>query len=252
MALTSFLMSSPSPTLFPATRWSLLQRVREGSGEEKRAALEILCRAYWYPLYIVARRKQLNEHDAQDAVQGFFERVLRMEIFSSADEATGKLRQLLLGCFNNHCGQQQIKAARQKRGGGADHVEFTEAISAKVAEQRYQQADTAASIEVLYNRAWAGTVMERGLHALRDDYLKRGWQERYDLLVGTLLQANEDTSLVQIAASNGTNPGALRVTLHRMRAHYRDKIERELAETLGTDDPLLIREEMVELFKAFS
>lgn len=223
-----------------------------GTSEEKSAALNILCRAYWYPLYIVARRKQLSEHDAQDAVQAFFESVLRLETFCAADESSGKLRQLLLGCFNNYCAQQRLKASRQKRGGGAEHIEFTEAIDTALAEQRYLQADAGASIEVLYNRAWAGAVMERSLNALREDYLKRGWQERYNLLVGPLLQANEDTSLAQIAASTGTAAGTLRVTLHRMRAHYRDKIERELAETLGTDDPLLIREEMVELFKAFS
>lgn len=245
-------MRNSSPTLFPATRWSLLQRVRGGTSEEKQAALNILCRAYWYPLYIVARHKQLAEHDAQDAVQGFFESVLRLETFSVADEAAGKLRQLLLGCFNHYCAQQQLKATRQKRGGGAEHIEFTEAIDIELAEKRYQQADAGASIEVLYNRAWAGAVMERSLHALRSDYAARGWQERYDLLVGPLLQNGEDASLVQIAASTGTTPGALRVTLHRMRGHYRDKIERELAETLGTDDPRLIREEMVELFKAFA
>ncbi len=250
--LYSFWMPNSSPTLFPATRWSLLQRVRGGTIEEKQAALNILCRAYWYPLYIVARRKQLNEHDAQDAVQGFFESVLRLETFSIADEAAGKLRQLLLGCFNHFCGQQQLRATRQKRGGGAEHLEFTEAIDIELAEQRYQQADTSASIEALYARAWAGAVMERSLDALREDYFKRGWHERYELLVGPLLQNGEDATLAQIAASSGTTPGALRVTLHRMRGHFRDRIERELAETLGTDDPRLIRGEMVELFKAFA
>lgn len=244
--------ANPSP-LFPLTRWSLLQRARVGSEAEVRAALDTLCRAYWYPLYCVARQKQLAEPDAQDAVQGFFESLLRRETFATADETVGKLRQLLLRAFDNYCGQQWHKAQRQKRGGGAEHVEFTELIDSEQAEQRYLKAsDANASPEVLYNRAWASAVMERSLQALRDDYTRRSWQERYGLLVGPLLQEENDVSLTQLAEQAGMTDGALRVALHRMRGHYRDKIERELAVTLDTEDPKLIREEMVELFKAFS
>ena len=244
--------TNSSPQLFPATRWTLLQRVRAGTADEARAALEALCRAYWQPLYCVARQKQLSVHDAQDAVQGFFETMLRRESFASADEAMGKLRWLLLRSFDNYCVQQWHKANCQKRGGGATHLELSGQDSGK-AEQHFLRANAdSLSIDVLYNRTWAQSVLERSLEALRADYASRGWQQRYDLLVGSLLQQDDNTSLEQLAKSSGSTGGALRVTLHRMRGHYRDKIERELAATLDTDDPKEIREEMTELFKAFS
>lgn len=241
------------PNSFPSTRWTLLQRVRLGSAEESRAALDSLCRAYWYPLYSVARKKQLNEHDAQDTVQGFFESLLRRDTFAKADASLGKLRQLLLTAFDNYCGQQSERVNRQKRGGGIQYIEFNEIADSEQAEQRYLKSGAATcSIEALYNRAWAHSVMERSLQALRDEYTKRGWQARYDLLVGPLLQKEGDAALVSIAATAGTTAGALRVSLHRMRGHYRDKIERELASTIDSDDPKLIREEMAELFNAFT
>ncbi|MES2597748.1 MAG: hypothetical protein V4662_20550 [Verrucomicrobiota bacterium] len=243
---------SPAPHRFPSTRWTLLQRARDGSETEAREALEILCRSYWQPLYSVARHRRLNQHDAQDAVQGFFECVLRREIFSSADESAGKLRQFLLRSFDNYCTQQWARANRQKRGGGVEHVELADYMDTNKAEQRFQRSDASTiTIEVLYNREWATAVLERGLEALRADYVSRGWQERYELLVGTLLQQNDEENLRQLAARSGMKPGSLRVTLHRLRQHYRDKIERELATTLDTDDPALIREEMADLFKAF-
>ena len=242
-----------SPGLFPATRWTLLQRVRAGSAEEAWEALNTLCRVYWQPLYCVARRKQFSAHDAKDVVQGFFESLLRRETFATADETAGKLRQFLLSCFDNYCGQQWHKANRQKRGGGAEHVEFIEFPDAGKTEQRYLKdiGAPSSSIEALYNRQWANAVLERSLHALREDYASRGWQDRYDLLVGPLLQQEDEASLTDLAGRTGQTPGALRVTLHRMRGHYRDQIERELAATLDTDDPALIRAEMAELFKAF-
>jgi len=242
-----------SPSLFPVTRWTLLQRVRAGSDEDARAALNTLCSAYWYPLYCVARQKGLGEHDAQDAVQGFFECMLRRETFTVADESVGKLRGLLLSSFTHYCGQQWQRANRQKRGGGSEHLPLDGFVDAEAAEQRYLRTGAGeASLEVLYNREWAAAVLERSLLALRNDYVQRGWQERYELLVGPLLQEQEDASLVQIAARAGATATALRTTLHRMRRHYRDKIERELATTPDTDDPSEIRQEMVELCKAFS
>lgn len=239
-------------TLFPSTRWSLLQKLREGTEEEARAALEALCRAYWQPLYCVARRRQFSEHDAQDAVQGFFESLLRRETFATADEATGMLRQLLLRAFDNFCTQQWQKATRQKRGGGVEHVCLDAAMDPARAEQIYQMSDPAQSLEALYNREWANAMLSRALEALRADYERRGWLERYELLLGPLIQQGDETQLGELAASAGMTAGALRIMLHRMRAHYRTHIERELSHTLGTNDPATLRAEMQELFKAFS
>lgn len=239
-------------TLFPSTRWSLLQKLREGSESEARAALESLCRSYWQPLYCVARRGALNEHDAQDAVQGFFESILRRETFATAEETAGKLRQLLLRAFDNYCTQQWQKSTRQKRGGGAEHVALDALMDCSRAEQVYRKSDPAADLEALYNREWANALLIRALEALRSDYEKRGWQERYELLLGPLIQQGDDTRLAEIAERAGMTAGALRVMLHRMRGHYRAHIERELSQTLGTDDPAMIRAEMQELFKAFA
>lgn len=242
-----------APSLFPPTRWTLLQRVREGGAEEARAALETLCRAYWQPLYCVARQKQLATHDAQDAVQAFFESILRREVFTTADETAGKLRNLLLRSFDNFCAQRWVHDHRQKRGAGAEHVELGQFLDCHAAEKNFLAFGGAGvSLEVLYNREWARAVLERSLAALREDYAQRGWQERYDLLVGPLLQQSGEGTLEQLAMKAGTSHGALRVTLHRMRGHFRDKIEQELATTLDSDDPALIRAEQAELFKAFA
>lgn len=248
-------MSAPATSpLFPVTRWTLLQRVREGTPEEARAALDTLCRAYWQPLYCVARQRPMSMHDAQDAVQGFFECLLRRETFEVADPEVGKLRQLLLHAFEKFCRQQWQNATRLKRGGGAAHVELNEFCDIQHAEQRFLKSSAAgASIETLYNREWAGAVLERSLSALREDYARRGWQVRYDLLILPLLQEQEDdTSLVKLASEAGMTAGNLRVNLHRMKAHYRQKIEHELAVTLDTEDPQLIQAELAELIKAFS
>jgi RNA polymerase sigma-70 factor (ECF subfamily) len=246
---------SSSHSSFPATRWTVINILRSGSEEQIQSALEALCRAYWHPLYCVARQRGLPAYDAQDSVQGFFETVLRRSTFSTADQCEGRLRQLLLRAFDNYCAQQWLKGNRQKRGGGIVHVAYEEFMDGTQAEARYLKCACAspnADLETIYTREWATDVLARSLHALQADYERRGWKHRYEVLKPVLLQEEKEGTLGEIAADLGMETGALRVFLHRMRGHYRDKIERELAITIDSNDPRLIREEMTELFKAFS
>lgn len=239
-----------SPTPFPNTRWTLLQKLRDGSEEDARVALESLCRAYWTPLYAVARYERIPEHDAQDAVQGFFVTLLRRETFAKADASQGKLRSLLLKSFHNYCHTEWRKAQRQKRGDGAEHVPLHDVLAAEERLSKDLQAP-GLSAERLYAREWARAVLDRSLSALRAHYVERGQTERFDLLQGPLMQDDDAARLDALAAAADMAPGALRTALHRMRAQYRERIERELSTTLDTTDPAVIQHEIGELFRAF-
>src|SRR5688572_2718070 len=111
---------------FQQTRWSLVQRVREG-GAEAAVALEELCAAYWFPLYGWARRSGDSPEDAEDVVQGFFCDVLRKELFAKADAAKGRLRTFLLTIFRRYQNDMRDKAAAQRR--GADRMVSFDAMA---------------------------------------------------------------------------------------------------------------------------
>ena len=50
--------ANPSPKApFPTTRWSRVAAAVDPAEPGARAALEELCRAYWYPLYAFIRRR---------------------------------------------------------------------------------------------------------------------------------------------------------------------------------------------------
>ena len=71
----------PSPTPFAAdsefrtTRWSVVLRARDSDPPVARAALELLCRQVWFPLYTYVRRRGYSAEDAQDLTQGFVTRL---------------------------------------------------------------------------------------------------------------------------------------------------------------------------------
>jgi len=48
--------SPPNNSDFPTTRWTLVGRVQAGTEVDARAAMEEICRTYWYAIYAFARR----------------------------------------------------------------------------------------------------------------------------------------------------------------------------------------------------
>ncbi len=62
--------------VMPVCRWSLVLRATTGDGEATCALWELLA-LYWKPLYCKARRRGASVEDAQDAVQGFYEELIR-------------------------------------------------------------------------------------------------------------------------------------------------------------------------------
>jgi DNA-directed RNA polymerase specialized sigma24 family protein len=68
--VTGHLVSeSPCAARFPTTHWGRVLEAGDPDAPEARAAMEGLCRDYWYPLYAFVRRKGHDPETAQDLVQ---------------------------------------------------------------------------------------------------------------------------------------------------------------------------------------
>jgi RNA polymerase sigma-70 factor (ECF subfamily) len=77
--------SEVSARAFPATRWSVVLAAMRQPSAEAAAALETLCRIYWYPLYAFVRRSGQSPHDAQDLTQEFFRLLLEKRWLDDVD-----------------------------------------------------------------------------------------------------------------------------------------------------------------------
>jgi hypothetical protein len=81
---------------FPTTRWTTVMRAAQSQATGGQSALAELCRIYWYPLYIFARRGHSSE-DTQDLTQGFFLHLLEHRALDGGDRLQGKFRLGKLG-----------------------------------------------------------------------------------------------------------------------------------------------------------
>ena len=234
-------------SLFATTHWSVVLATANQDSAQAGAALEQLCRTYWYPLYCYVRRCGYGREDAQDLTQAFFAHLLRKDFLSGVGPEKGRFRAFLLACLKHFLTDEWEKARTVKRGGAVPAV----TLDWEQAEGRYRlEARTEASAETLYERRWALDLLSGVLNHLREEAVASGKQTVFDQLQGCLLGERPAETYAQLGARLGLSETAVKVTVHRLRQRYRELLREDIAHTVA--QPEEVEEEMHYLFEVVS
>ncbi|HRY50572.1 MAG TPA: transposase [Candidatus Paceibacterota bacterium] len=103
--------------VYATTHWSVVLAAGGQDTPQSAAALEQLCRTYWYPLYAYVRRRGYGPEDAQDLTQEFFARLLAKQWVGMADPGRGRFRSFLLAALNHFLANEWHRGQSAKRGG---------------------------------------------------------------------------------------------------------------------------------------
>lgn len=221
--------SSDAPRVFPNTRWSVVLAATRRPSPESAAALEAICRAYWYPLYAYVRHCGQPPHDAQDLTQEFFCRLLEKRWLDSANPDKGKLRSFLIIALKNFMRKEWRRASAQRRGGGHTLVQFDTAF----AESRYAVDNHALAADESFDQQWALTLLDLTVNRLRAEFAAAGKPGDFEALKSCLLAGRGTIDYVAVAGRLGVNEGAARVAVHRLRKRFREVYREEISQTLA-------------------
>jgi RNA polymerase sigma factor (sigma-70 family) len=222
---------APTPRgVFASTHWSVVLAAGQEESPSAAAALEKLCRTYWQPLYVYARRRGYSLEEAQDLTQSFFARFLEKKSFSLADPSRGRFRTFLLKALQHFLTDDWKRDHRLKRGGGQVEVPWDMHLA--------DDQDAAALAETMtpervYEERWAMTLLEQVLGSMREDYSKAGKSRLFEALRDFLWGLEDSASYAQIAERLEMTEGAIRVAVHRLREHYRERLRAEVAHTVS-------------------
>ena len=243
--LFGFPVASPR---FESTHWSVVLAAGRRSAPDSDAALESLCRAYWYPLYAFVRRQGCQTAEAQDLTQAFFARLLEKNYLGDACPERGRFRSFLLTACRNFLTKEWDKARAQKRGGGKVHLP----LNFEWGESRYisLELSNVMTPEVLYERQWAITLLQRVMERLHQEMTDKGKPELFDRLKGFIVGQKTDTTYSVLASELGMTEAATKMAASRLRRRYRGLLRDEIAQTV--DDPEEIDDEIRRLFATFS
>jgi RNA polymerase sigma factor (sigma-70 family) len=239
-------MNSAAP-IFATTHWSVVLAAGQSADAQASEALEQLCRTYWYPLYAYVRRRGSGPEDAQDLTQEFFALFLRKEYFRLADRARGRFRTFLLHALEHFLINEWKRAQCAKRGGGT--ILFS--LDVEAAEQRYaSEPAVTLTPERAYEKQWAATLLEQVLSSLKQEYAEAGNGRVFAELADLLWGKDASVSFAEIGARLDLTEGAARGAMHRLRTRYRERLRREVAQTVA--EPGAVDEELRYLISVVS
>ena len=233
---------------FPKTNWTLVRQLHNPDERLSEQALEEICRQYQYPLYCYIRRRGLEHHDAQDALQEFFGKLIRLRTFGEADVTKGRLRALLATSLQRFLLNWRRDRAHLGREVSAD-VQFRAAY----AEERYEKESfvNEDTPERIFDRRWSCELLQRVMKRVAEAYCARGRADVFEalrpaLLAGGTLKGGEAPAL---AARLAINENALHATLYRLLREFRSVLEREVLKTVGSREEMAA--EIAHLLQAF-
>ncbi len=221
------------------THWSVVLAAGDAQSPQATAALELLCRTYWYPLYAYLRHRGYSHEDAQDLTQGYLLQLLQRQSFARLDRSKGRFRSFLLAGLNYFLADQYDRARAQKRGGG--HPIFS--LDAQTADRRYRlEAVDERSPDKLFERSWALALLDCVLARLEQEFREAGKAELFERLRVFLVADRGQETYADVAEGAGMTGEAVRKAVHRMRQRYYELFREAIAQTVA--DPAEVEEEM--------
>jgi RNA polymerase sigma-70 factor (ECF subfamily) len=134
----------------------------------------------------------------------------------------------------------------QKRGGFMRVV----AIDQALAESRFAaEPSHTLQPDVLFDRQWALTLLERTLAQLQEEYVATGRATLFEYLQSCLAKEESGVPYAEIAARLHLTEAAVKMAVYRLRVRYREILRGEIADTVSS--PEEIEEELRQLFLAF-
>ena len=233
--------------VFVTTHWSVVLSARQKDSPASFAALETLCRTYWYPLYAYVRRQGHSPPDAQDLTQEFFARLLEKNYLARANPDKGRFRSFLITGLNHFLVNEWARARAEKRGGG--HVPIS--LDATTAETWYgREPATDTTPEKIYEKRWALALLEQAAARLGEEQRAEDKARQFELLKPFLSAEATIVDYDRVAQELGTSRDAVKMAVSRLRKRYRDLVREEVAHTVASPDE--VQEELRWLFKVLS
>jgi RNA polymerase sigma factor (sigma-70 family) len=144
---------------FPTTRISVVEALSSSDAPARRAAAELLSRAYWQPIATTLRiRWRMEPADAEDLTQEFLSEALLKEWLVKYDPAKARFRTFLRMCVDRFAANALQASRRLKRGGDAEMVSLDDVIVPAASD---------GDADARFRQEWVRSVFVMALDALR-------------------------------------------------------------------------------------
>lgn len=180
-----------------------------------QAAATDLYRRHWPTLCAFARARGCETHDAEDAVQELFAKLVAQGQHERAAAIVdhGEQAAFLFARLRTHLIKRWQHRTRLRRGGGVVCFSLSDENGAEI-----DVAGTQATPDCEIDRVWAREVIDRALNGICSELRSQGRCDVWDCLEQQVIEGQRSTT---------PQKGALRTALHRARQRLRTLIKTE-------------------------
>jgi RNA polymerase sigma factor (sigma-70 family) len=228
---------------FPKTQWQLVLDY-QANGELSEKALQVLCKAYWKPIFMQVRYRGWNKEDSEDLTQEFFKQIVKRDDFLNVSEEKGKLRTYLITALKNLMANEWRKRSAKRRGGGVAVVSIDEQMETYGSDLGLSDG---SNPEKLYDVHWAVAVVERAKENMRAIFVKKDRESEFDVLIQVLATGSKEVSTKEIGEQLGMSSNSIGVKMFRFRRQLVQLMREEVLQTVS--DPNASNEEFQYLMK---
>ena len=232
---------------FPTTDWGLFVDIRDGSPAAKRAALDILARRYWKPVFRFLQFSGKDEESAKDLTQAFFAEWIEHNAFAKADAQKGKFRSFMLASLKRFVSNEHRGDHAQKRRPEAGLVSLDELMDNE--EKPFEPVD-AETPDKAFDRVWAVEVVGRVLKHLKSECTRKGQDVHYDIfarrIIYPILQGQKETPIAELGRKHSLSEKQAGNHLETAKRAYRRLLEEEVRLYATTDSE--VSDEVREIF----
>jgi RNA polymerase sigma factor (sigma-70 family) len=224
----------PSGSAFPATRASILERIRSPDPAVRDLGFDLLVTGYWKPVYKYLRiRWRADEEDAQDLTQSFFATALDKHFFDRFDPTQARFRTFVRVCLDRFVQNQRRAERAQKRGGGTRTValDFADAEG----ELRYHDVAAPDDMDQFFHQESVRALFERAVQRVRDELLAAGKAAVLHVFECYDLAQDETLTYADVARRLGLPVTQVTNHLAAARRLLRERLLEQLREQSGTD-----------------
>ncbi len=230
----------PAGDRFPPTRRSVVEAARSIDAEERERALEVLCAAYWKPVYKYVRWHWNRQPEAaQDLTQGFFAELLERDLLDKFDSNKSRLRTYLRVCVDSFVMNEDKAGRRLKRGGNVLHV----ALDFTAAEEEFgataidpAQIASPESLEAFFEKEWIRSLFALAVEDLRGFCEQRERARTFRLFESYDLEGDDKVSYEQLAREYGIPVSDVTNALAWARREFRKIALERLRELCGSEN----------------
>lgn len=229
---------------FPATRHSVIERIRDTDPDARRDAFGDLVEGYWKPVYKHLRMSwRLESEEARDLTQGFFAEAFQKAWLEKFEPGKARFRTFVRVCADRFVMNARQSQSRLKRGGAAQTV----ALEFEAADRELLDHHSApAGPDEYFHQEFVRALFERALHAVRTECEAAGRGVQYTLFERYDVAPGDDVSYAQLAKEFGLTVAQVTNYLGQIRRAFRAQALAALSGLCGSE--IEFRREARDLF----